>query len=281
MELIRRFDVGDLFEQIHQFGQVEKLCKARPCPVAGSLRGKLQRGGGFTKAACPAIEVAHTHLLQPVMLQIALDGIKLCHGVGNRGAGGKHHAAPAGQLIHVAALGEHIRGFLRIGGGKPCHVAHLCIEEKIFIIVRLVHKHPVYAELFKVNHIILAVAGLQLFQPRLQPLFRALQALDGKAVAACELGILNAIGDFLNLLMKEPLLPLRADGDTLKLRVADDNSVIVAGGDTGAEFLAVVGFKVLLGSDKDVGRRVEPQKLGCPLFRQMVRHNKNGFLAQS
>ena len=66
MELIRRFDVGDLFEQIHQFGQVEKLCKARPCPVAGALRGKLQRGGGFTKAACPAIKVAHTHLLQPV-----------------------------------------------------------------------------------------------------------------------------------------------------------------------------------------------------------------------
>ena len=104
MELIRRFDVGDLFEQIHQFGQVEKLCKARPCPVARALWGKLQRGGGFSKAACPAIEVSHTHLLQPVMLQIALDGVKLCHGVGNRGAGGKYHAAPAGQLIHVAAL---------------------------------------------------------------------------------------------------------------------------------------------------------------------------------
>ena len=103
---------------------------------------------------------------------------------------------------------------------------------------------------------------MQLFQPRLQPLFRALQALDGKAVAACELGILNTIGDFLNLLVKEPFLPLRADGDTLKLAVADDNGVIVAGGDTGAEFLAVVGFKVLLGSDKDVGRRIEPQKLG-------------------
>ena len=112
--------------------------------------------------------------------------------------------------------------------------------------------------MFKVNHIILAVAGLQLFQPRLQSLFRALQALDGKAVAACELGILNTIGDFLNLLVKELFLPLRTDGDTLKLAVADDNGVIVAGGDTGAEFLAVVGFKVLLGSDKDVGRRVEP-----------------------
>ena len=122
---------------------------------------------------------------------------------------------------------------------------------------------------------------MQLFQPRLQPLFRALQALDGKAVAACELGILNAIGDFLNLLVKELFLPLRADGDTLKLTVADDNSVIVAGGDTGAEFLAVVGFKVLLGSDKDIGRRVEPQKFGRPLFRQMVWHDKNGFLAQS
>ena len=104
MELIRRFDVGDLFEQIHQFGQVEKLCKARPCPVADALRRKLQCGGGFSKTACPAVKMPHTHLLQAVMLQIALDGVKLCHGVGNRGAGGKHHAAPTGQLIHVAAL---------------------------------------------------------------------------------------------------------------------------------------------------------------------------------
>ena len=62
----------------------------------------------------------------------------------------------------------------------------------------------------------------------------------------------SMIGDFLNLLIKKSLLPLRADGNTLKLAVADDNSVIVAGGDAGAEFLAVVGFKVLLGSDKDV-----------------------------
>jgi len=48
--------------------------------------------------------------------------------------------------------------------------------------------------------------------------------------------------------VKEPFLPLRADGNTLKLTVADDNGIIVAGGDTGAEFLAVVGFKVLLGT---------------------------------
>ena len=127
VELIRRFDVGDLFEQVHQFGQVEKLCKARPCPVAGALRGKLQRGGGFTKAACPAIKVAHTHLLQPVMLQIALDGVKLGHGVADRGAGGKDHTSVSGDLIHIAALGKHIGGFLRVRCGKTSHIPHFCV----------------------------------------------------------------------------------------------------------------------------------------------------------
>ena len=32
-----------------------------------------------------------------------------------------------------------------------------------------------------------------------------------------------------------------ADGDFFKLRVADDNGIVVAGGNSGTEFLAVVG----------------------------------------
>ena len=62
--------------------------------------------------------------------------------------------------------------------------------------------------------------------------------------------------DLVYLLLKQTLLTLLADGDLLKLRVAENNGVIVAGGDAGAELLAVFGFKVLFGGDQQVGRGV-------------------------
>ena len=62
--------------------------------------------------------------------------------------------------------------------------------------------------------------------------------------------------------------------------MSHDDGIIVAGGDPGAELLTVVGLKVLFRGDKDVGGRIEPQKLRRPLLSQMIRHNKEGFLAQ-
>ena len=82
-------------------------------------------------------------------------------------------------------------------------------------------------------------------------------------------------------LLQEPLLPFSGNGDALKLAVADDNGVIVAGGNAGAELLAVACLKVLFGSHKDIGGGVEPQELRRPLLRQVVRHRKEGFLAQA
>ena len=62
--------------------------------------------------------------------------------------------------------------------------------------------------------------------------------------------------------------------------MAHDDSVIVTGGNPGTELLAVVGLKVLFGGDKDIGGGIEPQKLRSPLLGQVIRHNKEGFLAQ-
>ena len=62
--------------------------------------------------------------------------------------------------------------------------------------------------------------------------------------------------------------------------MADDNGVVVAGGDPGAELLPVVGLKVFLGCDQDFCRGIEPQKLRRPLLGQVVRHHKEGLLAQ-
>ena len=81
--------------------------------------------------------------------------------------------------------------------------------------------------------------------------------------------------------MQHPLLPLFGDRDTLKLRVADDNSVIVAGGDTGAELLAVSRLEVLFGNGEDIGRGVQTQKLRRPLFNQVIGHHKHGLVAKA
>ena len=67
----------------------------------------------------------------------------------------------------------------------------------------------------------------------------------------------------------------------LKLAVSDDDRVVVAGGDAGAELLSVGGLKVLFRSHEHVCRRVQPQKLRCPLLREVVRDSEHGLAAQS
>ena len=62
--------------------------------------------------------------------------------------------------------------------------------------------------------------------------------------------------------------------------MADDNGVVVPGGNPGAELLAVGRLEVLLGRDQEVGRGIESQKLRRPLLGQMVGDDKHTLLAQ-
>ena len=77
VQLVGGFDVRDLLKEVHQLRQVEKLGEAGPCPVAGALRGQLQRRHGLAKAGRPAVKVGHAQLLQAVILEIPLHGVKL------------------------------------------------------------------------------------------------------------------------------------------------------------------------------------------------------------
>ena len=52
------------------------------------------------------------------------------------------------------ALCEHIRGLLRFGLCDARHVPHLCIQEKIFVKMALVHEKPVNAKLLKGHYIV-------------------------------------------------------------------------------------------------------------------------------
>ena len=90
---------------------------------------------------------------------------------------------------------------------------------------------------------------MQLFQSGFQRLSGTLQLLDGKPLAAAGLHLCDTLRDLVDLLLKKPFLTLPADGDTLKLAVSHDDGVVLTGRDTGAEFLAVMGLKVLFGGD--------------------------------
>ena len=151
----------------------------------------------------------------------------------------------------------------------------------IFEIMALVDENSVNAQLFKCDHIVLAALIIQLVDLGLQALFRLLHLFDREILRFFSLGFGNAHHDFVNLLFQNGPLALYAHRDLLELRMPDNNGIVVAGGDPAAEFLAVLGFKILAGSDKNIGRRIELQKLSGPLLRQMVGHHKEGFLSQA
>ena len=107
---------------------------------------------------------------------------------------------------------------------------------------------------------ILLAFSFQLMQAGLQLAFRAFQLLDGKLFSTVMLQFGDALRDVFDLLPEQPLLPLLRNRNTLKLAVADDDRVIIAGGNSRAEFLSVCPFKVLLGGNQNIGRGIQAQK---------------------
>ncbi len=156
MQLIRRFNVRRFLKQVHQFRQIEKLGKPGTGAVARSFGSQLNGRDRFPEGAGPAVEVRQPLLHQQIMLQIAHHGKQLRHAVADRRPGGKHHAPAAGQLVQIAAFHQHVRGLLRFGGGKAGHVPHFGGQKQILVVLRFIHIQPVYAQLLKGYHIVLA-----------------------------------------------------------------------------------------------------------------------------
>ena len=146
--------------------------------------------------------------------------------------------------------------------------------------MRLVHKQPVHTQLLKGDDVILLILGKQLFQPGFQRFARLFQLLNREPLAVLVLGLLDALGDLVDLLLDDALLALGGNRDVLKLAVTDDDRVVIARGDARAELLAVRLFKVLLGRHEDVRAGIQSQELGCPLLRQVIGHDEHGFVAQ-
>ena len=110
----------------------------------------------------------------------------------------------------------------------------------------LINKEPVHAELLKGDGVILAALVVELGQPCLQRFPGTLHLLDRVAFRLLCLGLLDSFQDFFNLALQNGLLALQAHGDFFKLAVADDDGVVVPGGNAAAKLLAVLGFKIFL-----------------------------------
>lgn len=206
----------------------------------------MARLNALAKRRGPRIKVQQPLLLQKLILQIPHHDVHFSHRIGNRCACGKHDAVPAGQLVHVHALHIHVAGLLAFGLGNTGHAGHFGGDHCVFEVVRLVHHQAVHAQLLKGDDVILAALVVELGQPCLQRFPGTLHLLDRVAFRLLCLGLLDSFQDFFNLALQNGLLALQAHGDFFKLAVADDDGVVVPGGNAAAKLLAVLGFKIFL-----------------------------------
>ena len=65
------------------------------------------------------------------------------------------------------------------------------------------------------------------------------------------------------------------------MTVSDHHRIVISRCNSRTELFAVGRLKILFGCHKDIGTGIELQEVGTPLFGQMVRHNKERFLAKS
>ena len=181
MQHIRCLNIGYLFEYAHEFRQVIKLCKSGLGAVATALRRQLDGGDGFSKVGSPIIEVYQAHFLQGTVLQVPLDGIKLHHAVGDGCAGGKDHAAPAGQLVQILTLHKEVRTFLSLGLGDAAYIPHFRHQKEVLKIMALVNENAVNTQFLKRHNIVFPALVVEFRQLRLQRFTGALHLFDGVA----------------------------------------------------------------------------------------------------
>ena len=87
-----RADVGHLAEHAHQVRHVDEAREPRVQAVAAAVGCDLERRDGLAESGGPGVELLQPEGLQRVGLQVALEGVDLCHAVGHRCRGGQDHA---------------------------------------------------------------------------------------------------------------------------------------------------------------------------------------------
>ena len=93
-----------------------------------------------------------------------------------------------------------------------------------------VHKQPINAQFFKSNNIILSALTIELVEFQFNSPAALFNLLDGKPFSICSFRFGYAINDFVELFFKNSPLSFYADWYLLKLRVSDNDCIIIAGG---------------------------------------------------
>ena len=145
----------------------------------------------------------------------------------------------------------------------------------------LINEKSVYTKFLKGNNIILSGLVVEFVELLLDRFLCAFQLLDREVISTISFQVSDTVGDFFKLFLKDRSLPFNAHRDFLKLRVSDNDSIVVARSNSTAKSLTVFGFKVFLCCHQNISRRIELQELCRPLFGQVVRHNKQRFVAKS
>ena len=81
--------------------------------------------------------MGQSFLLQGVVLEIAHEGVHLGHAVAQGRTRCKNDTAPSGNLIEVAALAEHIAGFLRLARTQTRDITHFRVQVECAAPLRL------------------------------------------------------------------------------------------------------------------------------------------------
>src|SRR5699024_10764906 len=109
----------------------------------------------------------------------------------------------------------------------------------------------------------------QFIQSGLQGFSRFLHLFDGEILAVLMFEFCNRSLNLINLFPQLALLAFRRKRDFFKLTVTDNDCIIVTGGNSRTEFLAVCRFKILFGCYQKFGTGIQMKKLIRPLQGQM------------
>ena len=261
-------------EHLLHLSEVLVLGEALLDLVAVSAGFHLADGNNVTKLIRPGVEVGKALRVQKVALQITLHGVKLNNAVHNGGSGCEHDATSAVQLLEVADLHVEVKcplaAFLV---SKVSDTLHLGRVEKVLEIVGLVHEQSVNAKLLKVDVVYVLFAVAQLFQLRFKRLLAALHIADRRVLTGCTLTLQNRHFQGVNLALVKCFLVCCAHGDGTELLIAHNNRVIIAGGNTVGEQLAVCWSEIVGFQDQNLCGREVVQEFITPLCNQILRGN--------
>ena len=89
----------------------------------------------------------------------------------------------------------------------------------------------------------------------------------------------DTVQNAVNLPLQNSLLPFPGHRNLFKLGMSNDDGIIIAGGNPGAELLPVFGFKVFLGCHQNIGRGIQLEPFRGPLLCDMIWYNNQRLCA--